>query len=1297
MLINATQPEELRVATVDGQILYNLDIESPGREQKKANIYKGTITRVEPSLEAAFVDYGADRHGFLPLKEISRIYFEPDTAKPGTRINIKEVVREGREVVVQIDKEERGSKGAALTTFVSLAGRYLVLMPNNPRAGGVSRRIEGQDRSELRDVMSQLAIPDDMGLIVRTAGVGKNTEELQWDLDYLLQLWRAIESSAAGRRAPFLIYQESDVIIRSIRDYLRVDIGEIVIDDRAVYDRAEAFMRQVMPGNLKKLRIYQDEVPLFTRYQIESQIETAFQREVRLPSGGSIVIDHGEALTAIDINSSRATKGADIEETALNTNLEAADEIARQLRLRDLGGLFVIDFIDMTPPKNQRAVEDRLRDALKHDRARVQVARISRFGLLEMSRQRLRPSLGDSTTSECPRCHGQGKIRGVESLALSILRIIEEEAMKDSSERIIAHLPVSVATFLLNEKRRAILELEARQEVQVLLLPNKHIETPDYQIERQRSQDLTKQPDERPSYELAVLPQSVGGTHARASESTRSEEPTVKAITPTSPMPTREPAPEPERPDNAWTARAPEREPARYADPQDPQTQDRPAAENLLKRIWTGLFAPRVEPIAQPPIRPIDTEERANRTERPPQGGQRRPDQGQRPRGEEGRREGRRDEGRDQRPGAAAPAQGRGEPERPRTGGRGAERQGVRPGERQTERPTERGAERPGDKPADRTTGRTPDRIAERPEDQAADRGAERNSGREAQRAQPRPDGARPETGEQPRERREGEPRSRRGGRGRGRRDEPGVGDEARAAGGQREAAPEPGREPNREPTGATPREARSPGQAPRGHQTRERTPAGPPAADQDAARERPWTDQARHTAAGESAPDAVNPGAQPPVETLVAVSALALTEVADQSAPGDQALRTPALDAAPVAPTPATAPVGDDTVGAFEAPAAPPHWDRDAATAERSAHQHAATTAPDPWARTAIPTAPEEDHWDDDDYDTYPVYPTAAATDAVPAGAAGPHLTADQGAELEGDEDESDTDPGDGDDPAEGTDAAVQDPAGRPRPRRRRGGRNRRRPGAEAARAAATDDATDETTPASAESADEPRNDLGPRPGAPDAAPQGPVVPPQSALTPPAPGGESQRAPDGDQPGEFVAVTQPALGAVAATDAGAPSSASDMDAGQAPAPVAETTPEAVPPPVAAAPAEPTPVAEMPADQAPPLTPTPAAAPADHAPALTPVAEAPAELTPPPVAEAPAEPAPPPTPVAEAPAEPAPPPPPVTAAPAPLADVPAEPAPVAATTAEQLSPPAPAADAPAEQAPTPARDEHAAL
>ena len=579
MLINATQPEELRVATVDGQLLYNLDIESPGREQKKANIYKGIITRVEPSLEAAFVDYGAERHGFLPLKEIARAYFEPDSVKSGSRVSIKESVREGREVVVQIDKEERGNKGAALTTFISLAGRYLVLMPNNPRAGGVSRRIEGQDRTELRDAMSQLQIPEDMGLIVRTAGVGKNVEELQWDLDYLLQLWQAIVHSGASRKAPFLIYQESDVIIRSIRDYLRVDIGEIVIDDRTVYERAENFIRQVMPQNLKKLRLYQDEVPLFTRYQIETQIESAFQREVRLPSGGSVVIDHTEALTSIDINSARATKGADIEETALNTNLEAADEIARQLRLRDLGGLFVIDFIDMGPPKNQRAVEDRLREALKQDRARVQVARISRFGLLEMSRQRLRPSLGESSQQICPRCKGQGTIRGVESLALSILRILEEEAMKDSTQRLQAQLPVSVATFLLNEKRRAILDIEQRQEVEILLIPNEHIQTPEYRIERIRAQDLPdKAPEELPSYTMKAIPEpsSAAPHYAKLGQPVRIEEPAVKLIAPSVPAPRQTERPRPTPPTTVSRKEA-----------------ERAESESLLKRIWTGLFVSR--------------------------------------------------------------------------------------------------------------------------------------------------------------------------------------------------------------------------------------------------------------------------------------------------------------------------------------------------------------------------------------------------------------------------------------------------------------------------------------------------------------------------------------------------------------------------------------------------------------------------------------------------------------------------------------------------------------------------------
>ncbi|MEA3277021.1 MAG: ribonuclease E, partial [Pseudomonadota bacterium] len=616
MLINATQPEELRVAIVDGQKLFNLDIESPGREQKKANIYKGKITRIEPSLEAAFVDYGAERHGFLPLKEIARSYFAPEAVKPGSRVSIKEAMKEGQEVVVQIDKEERGNKGAALTTFISLAGRYLVLMPNNPRAGGVSRRIEGQDRTELRDAMSQLEISEGMGLIVRTAGVGKNVEELQWDLDYLNQLWSAIEQSAAERKAPFLIYQESDVIIRSIRDHLRTDIGEIVVDDRKMYEKAEDFIRQVMPHNLKKLRLYDDEVPLFTRYQIESQIESAFQRVVQLPAGGSIVIDHTEALTSIDINSARATKGADIEETALNTNLEAADEIARQLRLRDLGGLFVIDFIDMTPARNQREVENRLREALKQDRARVQVGRISRFGLLEMSRQRLRPSLGESSQLVCPRCKGQGTIRGVESLALSILRIVEEEAMKENTQRILAQLPVDVATFLLNEKRRTILDIEHRQGVDVLLLPNEHLDTPNYNIERLRTQDLGNLPRDQASYELASAADGEAPPgFARPPETARLEEPAVKQIAPVAPAPTPQRA---------------EAEPS-----------EKPA-DSLLKRIWTNLFAHK-HPAAEEPRIP----ERKTQQQRPEGTSSRRRRGGQpRRRGSGSAAEGRRSEAR---------------------------------------------------------------------------------------------------------------------------------------------------------------------------------------------------------------------------------------------------------------------------------------------------------------------------------------------------------------------------------------------------------------------------------------------------------------------------------------------------------------------------------------------------------------------------------------------------------------------------------------------------------------------------
>ncbi len=489
MLINATQAEELRVALVDGQKLYDLDIENRTRVQKKASIYKGTITRVEPSLEAAFVDFGAERHGFLPLKEISKTYFNKPLKDIDGRIRIEDVVDEGTEVIVQVDKEERGNKGAALTTLISLAGRYMVLMPNNSRAGGISRRIEGEDREQLRDAMADLEMPRDMGVIVRTAGVGKSTEELQWDLNYLMQVWEAINTASAEKDAPFLIYQESNVIIRTIRDYLRSDVGEVIIDTSSAYEEAVSFIRQVMPHYENKIKHYKDKVPLFNRYQIESQIETAFEREVKLPSGGSIVIDPTEALVSIDINSARATKGGDIEETAFQTNLEAAEEIARQLRLRDMGGLVVIDFIDMNMNKHQREVENCIRNALKIDRARVQVGKISRFGLLEMSRQRLRPSLGETSAIVCPRCSGQGTIRATKSLALSILRLIQEEASKGASVEVKANVPLEVGIFLLNEKRQILHDIQHRHGTRVLIIPNPNLETPHFNVERVKASE----------------------------------------------------------------------------------------------------------------------------------------------------------------------------------------------------------------------------------------------------------------------------------------------------------------------------------------------------------------------------------------------------------------------------------------------------------------------------------------------------------------------------------------------------------------------------------------------------------------------------------------------------------------------------------------------------------------------------------------------------------------------------------------------------------------------------------------
>ncbi len=538
MLINATQPEELRVALVDGQRLYDLDIESTGREQKKSNIYKCRIVRIEPSLEAAFVDFGAERHGFLPFKEIARTLLKPKNGDNGhSRAIVKEALEVGQEYIVQVEKEERGNKGAALTTFISLAGRYLVLMPNNPRAGGVSRQIEGNDRSDAREALSTLEIPQGMGLILRTAGVGKSAEELQWDLDYLKMLWESVKSTSNDKAAPFLIYQESEVIIRAIRDYLRNDIAEIRIDDNDVFHRARDFMEQVMPHNLPKLKLYSGSDPLFSRYQIEGQIETAFSREVQLPSGGVLIIDHTEALTSIDINSARATRGEDIEETALTTNLEAADEIARQLRLRDLGGLFVIDFIDMTSSRNQRAVESRLREGLKVDRARVQTGRISRFGLLEMSRQRLRPSLGESSHIPCPRCDGQGSIRDIKSLSLAVLRIIQEEAMKELTAKVVAQLPVDAATYLLNEKRQDIRDIEQRLDVQIIISPNPDMETPQYQIQRINLSDSVSDESRQESYKFAEVKQSKAVDATPGDKRRPREKPALTQIMPARPAP----------------------------------------------------------------------------------------------------------------------------------------------------------------------------------------------------------------------------------------------------------------------------------------------------------------------------------------------------------------------------------------------------------------------------------------------------------------------------------------------------------------------------------------------------------------------------------------------------------------------------------------------------------------------------------------------------------------------------------------------------------------------------------------
>jgi len=583
MLINATQPEEVRVAMVDGQRLYDLDIENRQRIQTKANVYKAKITRVEPSLEAAFVDFGADRHGFLPLKEIAPEYYRSKAPENEGKVRIKDVLKEGTEVIVQVDKEERGTKGAALTTYISLAGRYMVLMPNNPKAGGISRRIEGEDRSELKASLSQLKLPDGMGVIIRTAGVGRTTEELQWDLDYLLQLWDAIAQANQDSKPPTLLYQESDVIIRAVRDYLRDDIDQVLIDDPTAYQRAADFVGMVMPHYKNRLKQYEDSLALFNRFQIEGQIETAFQREVRLPSGGSIVIDPTEALVSIDINSARATKGSDIEQTALQTNLEAADEVARQLRLRDMGGLIVIDFIDMSANRNQRAVENRIREALEVDRARIQVGRISRFGLLEMSRQRLRPSLGETSGMVCPRCTGQGTIRDTKSLALAILRLIQEEAAKERTGEVQAIVPVDVSTFLLNEKRADINEIESSTGVRTVVVASPYMDTPHFEVRRLRDDEVEE--SRRLSFHIEKPTPETPSAEAASDNPVSAPEALVRDITPEARAP--EVAPKPSEP-------APRQQRAKR---DAAKSNDRKASQpGLLARLWALLFGPSEAP-----------------------------------------------------------------------------------------------------------------------------------------------------------------------------------------------------------------------------------------------------------------------------------------------------------------------------------------------------------------------------------------------------------------------------------------------------------------------------------------------------------------------------------------------------------------------------------------------------------------------------------------------------------------------------------------------------------------------------
>ncbi|MEO8144074.1 MAG: Rne/Rng family ribonuclease, partial [Betaproteobacteria bacterium] len=652
MLFNATQQEELRVAIVEGQKLVDLDIESAAREQRKSNIYKATITRIEPSLEAAFVDYGEERHGFLPFKEVARSFFR--SGVDAGRARIQDALSDGQDIVVQVEKDERGNKGAALTTFISLAGRYLVLMPNNPRGGGVSRRVEGEDRNELRDTIDQLAVPEGMSVIARTAAIGRSVEELQWDMNYLLQLWQAIDGAAREpAQKPYLIYLESSLVIRAIRDYFQPDIGEILIDTEEIYDQAVAFMQTVMPANVGKVKLYRDDVPLFSRFQIEHQIESAYGRHVNLPSGGAIVIDHTEALVAIDVNSARATKGHDIEETAFRTNLEAAEEVARQLRLRDLGGLIVVDFIDMESQKNQREVENVFRESLRHDRARVQIGKISRFGMMELSRQRLQPSLEETAHISCPRCGGTGFIRGTESTALHVLRIIQEEAMKENTGAVHAQVPVDVASFLLNEKRAEIQKLEARIKVNIVLVPNAHLETPHYKVQRLKHDELNQMEHVPTSYEMVEQPEDPQAVGKEAEPKKERQLAVVQGIVPDQPAPiVPEPQPRQEAVRETRVTPAPVVAPATA-----------PAAAGFLGRLlgWLKTDKPAEQPAAanesavrparpQRPERPRDESRDRNDHRRGERGGRR---DGQ-PRGDRDRggrdhqHRGDRDRGRDQ-------------------------------------------------------------------------------------------------------------------------------------------------------------------------------------------------------------------------------------------------------------------------------------------------------------------------------------------------------------------------------------------------------------------------------------------------------------------------------------------------------------------------------------------------------------------------------------------------------------------------------------------------------------------------